>query len=568
MEWNQIQKGKNEFLLDNGMLHTLLHHYHSDKLIQNVMVQIKEQKIQILKEDTLGILFEKFLKEEEKKNSGQFYTPQEIVDYIFHFLNIKENSKILDPTCGCGVFLVTAFNLLRKINKEALNNIYGVDLNESAVKMTRINLWLRSGKDIKSLKTLEKNIKIGNFIVEDKNLDLRAFNWKTHFSDVLNEGGFDFIIGNPPYLTLKVGKDYKLNESIFSKIVNGSTNAASLVIAKSFELLKNNGIMAFVLPKSLVRVNSYSKLRDFILENSKILHIYDLGNCFKDVRGEQVIIFIQKTDNKNEIDQNRVLIKVYEDKNKSLFEQRAFLVSQKIFSKYNNFLMFEKQEYYDLVEKINKQGEQLSNLANIFRGIAISPKSPLISKLKLKNSKPIIRGKDISKFEYQVNYFLSTDKIKSNKFKLKHFNKKKIILQNIFSSEAGIIAAIDESKSLSFDTVTNIIIKDNTVDEKYLLGLLNSKLINFFLIYAIYNKSKLTMHTDKVYIGRLPIKKISREKQKEIITLVNKIEKTKERKPLLKELDKIVYKTYNLNQDEQNLIESSLTKIISVKSIW
>ncbi len=401
MESVLVQRRKDEFLLDNATLDTLPY---NDTIIQNVILKIKEQKIQALKEDTLGVLFERFIREEEKKDFGQFYTPQEIVDYIINFLNIRPNSKILDPTCGCGVFLVTAFNFLKQINKEALNNIYGVDLNESATKITRINLWLRNGKNLKSLRTLENNIKIGNSIVEDKNLDACAFNWKSQFSDVLNEGGFDFIIGNPPYVTLKVGEDYNLKESFFSKIANGSTNAASLVIAKSFELLKNNGVMAFVLPKTLVRVNSYSKLREFILYNSKILHIYDLGNYFKDVRGEQVIIFIQKTDNKNEIDQNKVLIRVYENKNKSLLEQREFLVPQKLFSKYNNFLMFEKQEYYNLIEKINNQGEQLSNLAYIFRGITISPKSSLISKSKVKNSKPIIKGKDISKFNYRINY--------------------------------------------------------------------------------------------------------------------------------------------------------------------
>jgi isocitrate lyase len=160
------------------------------------------------------------------------------------------------------------------------------------------------------------------------------------------------------------------------------------------------------------------------------------------------------------------------------------------------------------------------------------------------------------------------DKISNNNFKISQFDKDKIVLQNIFSSEAGIIATTDKSKSLNFDTVTNITIRNKSLDEKYLLGLLNSKLINFFLIYAIYNKSKLTMHTDKVYLGRLPIKKVSKETQKEIIGVVNKLEKTKEKKPLLNMLDKVVYKLYKLNKNEQNLIEESLAKIMSAKSMW
>lgn len=63
-----------------------------------------QDKIIKIKEDTLGALFEKLIRKQEKKDSGQFYTPQEIVNYMVNFLDIKSNSKILDPTCGCGVF--------------------------------------------------------------------------------------------------------------------------------------------------------------------------------------------------------------------------------------------------------------------------------------------------------------------------------------------------------------------------------------------------------------------------------------------------------------------------------
>jgi len=558
-----MEKGY-EFLLDNTTLNTLPY---KDTLIQNVITKIKEQKIQTLKEDTLGVLFEKFIREEERKDLGQFYTPQEIVDYIVNFLNPKSTSKILDPTCGCGVFLITAYNFLRQTNKEAINNLYGVDLNDSATKITRINLWLRNGRNDKSLEILEKNIKAGNSIVEDENLDYLAFNWKSQFSEILDNGGFDFIIGNPPYVTLKNGSDYDLRESVFSQIANGSTNAASLVIAKSYELLKNNGIMAFVLPKTLLRVNSYSKLRDFLLDNTKILHIYNLGNYFKDVRGEQIVIFIEKTNNREEINKNNVLIRFFE-KNRTLSKQKEFLVPQELFRKHNNFLMFENIRYYNLIENINAQGEKLENFANIFRGITISPHSNLITKSKTNNTKPIIKGKNISKFKYDTTYFIRKDKITDKSQKFSQFNKNKIILQNIFSSEAGIIAAIDKSGNINFDTVTNITLKDSRLNEKYLFGLLNSKLLNFFLIYAIYNKSRLTMHTDKVYLGKLPVKVIPKEKQKKVIALVSELEKAEEKKQLLKQIDEEVYKIYNINKTEQSLVEQSLKKIMSAKSIW
>src|SRR3989338_4747805 len=212
METVLIQTQQQDFHLSKDALKSIPY---QDRIINKVIHRIEQEQLTKIKEDTLGILFERLIKEEEKKDLGQFYTPQEIVNYMINFLEIRPESNILDPTCGCGVFLVTAYNYLKQINPNAIQNIYGVDLNNSATKIARINLWLRNGQNLNSLKILEKNIKIGN----------------------------------SPYVTLKNKIDYDVDESFFSEIANGSTNAASLVIVKSYELLKEGGIMAFVLPK-------------------------------------------------------------------------------------------------------------------------------------------------------------------------------------------------------------------------------------------------------------------------------------------------------------------------------
>ena len=557
-----VQPRQENFHLSRNTLESLPY---KDKIIKKVVNKIEQEQLTEIREDTLGVLFEKLIREQEKKDLGQFYTSQEIVNYMINFLNIKPDSKILDPTCGCGVFLVTAYNYLKQVNKNAMENIYGVDLNTSATKIARINLWLRNGQNVNSLKILERNIKVGNSIVENKLVDKKAFNWNKKFSEILDNGGFDFIIGNPPYISLKNKRDYDVKESVFSKIANGNTNAASLVIAKSFELLKEDGVMAFVLPKTLIRVNSYSKLREFLLENSKILHVYDLGDSFRGVRGEQIILFIQKTKDKGEINKNRVLVKVLENDN-SLESQKTFYVSQKVFRKYNTFLMFENKNYYDLIDKI--KGVNLENIAEIFRGITISPNSKLISNSKTKLTKPIIKGNDVSKFSYTNGYFVDTSRLNEGIAKTELLGKKKIILQNIFSSEAGIISCMDKKGHLNFDTITNIVLKDNSFKLEYIFGLLNSKLLNFYLKYAVYNKSKLTMHTDKAYIGKIPILKSDKKIENEIINLVQKLNKNKDKKIILRELDKKVYKLYKINKTEQNLIESALKKTMSEKSMW
>lgn len=548
----------------NVSLDTLQNLPYKDALISNVITKIKQKRIVKIEGDTLGRLFEDLIKEEEKKELGQFYTPQEIVDYMINFLDIKNDSKVLDPTCGCGVFLVTTYNHIKAKNKKALENIYGVDLNESATKIARINLWLRDKRDSKTLQILERNIKIGNSLVSDRTIDARYFDWNVEFNDILSDSGFDYILGNPPYVTLKDGKDFDGSDTLFSKVVNGNTNSASLILAKSFDLLKDEGIIAFVLPKTLLRVNSYSKLRDFILDNSKIIHIYDLGTSFDGVRGEQILLFLQKTKDKSSIEKNKILIKVYENKRSSLENQKEFYISQNLFKKNNTFLMFEDIKYYELIEKIADKGVPLSSISNIFRGLTIG-KSIQRNNKKGECSLPMIKGKNISKFHISINTFVDNSEL-INSAKRQNFKYHKIILQNIFSCESGIISAVDIDGILNSETVTNIVVSENLL--YYIQALINTKLMNFYLMYAIYNKSRLTMHTDSVYLGKLPVIIPSKNQLLKINALAQNTGKLSDKKIALREMDKLIYDIYSIDKKEQQLINDSLQKIMSKKSAW
>lgn len=521
---------------------------------------------QSLKEDTLGKLFERLIDEAERKNLGQFYTSQEIVDYMIEFLDIKHDSKILDPTCGCGVFLTTAYKYLRKVNKYPLKNIYGIDLNRTATELTRINLWLKNGMQSESLRILEKNIRIGNTIVDNEILDNKAFKWHKEFGEELQSGGFDFIIGNPPYVTVKIGIDFDAGNPLFSQIMNGPVNAASLIIMRAFQLLKNGGVMAFVLPKTLLRVNSYSKLREFILNNCQILHIVDLGSYFPDVRGEQILLFIKKTQDTKNIDKNSILIKILSDKNKTISQQKNFYIKQGLFRRYDNFLLFEDKKLYSLVNKIGKTGQPLYELAEIFRGLALNPSSDFIYHQPAEKLTPIIKGNNITKSGFKTKYFINPSKLNGG-MKLSKLKKQKIVLQNIFSAESGMISTFDQEGYITFDTVTNVVIKANRISYKYLLGLLNSKLMNFYLMFAIFNKSKLTMHTDAVYLGKLPVIVNDIDEQESIEKLVENFETSKD-KAVLKELDKQIFKMYGINDYEQQIVDGSLRSIMSPKSLW
>lgn len=523
--------------------------------LKNVLSKIDNKQFE---EDELGFLFEDLIDKIEKKNYGQFYTPKEIVEYMFDFLDIKPNSKILDPTCGCGIFLSTAYKHLKKINDKPLNNLYGVDINATAAELTKINLWLKDRKSNKGWGKLEENIKTGNSITESKNLDEKAFIWKSVFKDTLAGGGFDLIIGNPPYITLKKNKDYDPKEGNFSLVIAGTVNAASLIIARSFSLLKDGGIMSFVLPKTILRVSSYSKLRQFILSNFTILHIVDLGKYFEDVKGEQIILFLRKEHPKK----YKTSIKILTDKDKSIKDHRVFNIDSNLFRKYNNFLILDDKKLYPLIDKISIH-KPLELFSDIFRGLSISPTSSFIYRHKNQKSEPIIKGENISKLDYEINYFIEIEKLRNNE-KVKRLKGKKIILQNIFSRESGIISAIDTNGYLTFDTVTNIFLKNEIINPYYILGLLNSKLINFYLIFALFNKCKFTMHTDKNYIGKLPIKIPEPRLQENVGNIVNDIEKSRNYNNA--KLNEEVYNIYQIEKEEQEIINNNLLQVMSSKS--
>ena len=523
--------------------------------------------------EEIGSLFEKSLEQLERKNKGQYYTPKEIVDYMVSCLDIDDKSAFLDPACGCGSFLLAIMESLKsKSRNPSYKNIYGIDLNPSAVNITRMSLLIKGGFKKELIDLFEKNIKIGNSIVSNKNLDNLAFQWFKEFRNIFKEGGFDVVIGNPPYVTLKKLKDYDPNESLYPHLIKGPVNAATLMIGKALEVLKPGGTLAFVLPKTILRVESYSKLREYLLKRAKIIQIFDLGLKFKDVRGEQIILIVKK---ERPTDEHEVEIRMVKDKKKSLYDQPAHRIKQSLFSKFNNkILIFDDIKYYSLIEKINTQKIELCKLVNelIFRGLPMGGNSPYITKDEKKGYEKIIRGKSISKFKIKNVLNINKKALdKFNKKKLSLLKRKKIVLQNIFSSESGVIAAYDEQGLLSLDTVTNIVI-DSDVLARYLLCLLNSKLINFYIIYGLYNRSRLTMHADKTYIGSIPIvanpKREHLEKAVEYTDIAVNLKKEDKIKDILKKIDKLVYEIYELDSNEIDLVEKGMRTMLSPRSWW
>jgi type II restriction/modification system DNA methylase subunit YeeA len=142
------------------------------------------------------------------------------LDNLHKYREYISSLKILDPACGSGAFLNQALEYLieehrfidlyrRPLEGDTLgiydvrssileNNLYGVDINEESVELARLSLWLRTAERGRKLNDLSKNIKCGNSLIDDESIAGElAFNWQEKFPEIMANGGFDVVIGNP-----------------------------------------------------------------------------------------------------------------------------------------------------------------------------------------------------------------------------------------------------------------------------------------------------------------------------------------------------------------------------------
>ena len=668
-----------------------------DKVLKDIFKNLyypnSPYEFSVISSDILGQVYEHFLgstitlskkhrasvkqKKEILKQGGVFYTPPYIVKYIVKNTvgkliekktpNQISKMRILDPACGSGSFLIVAYQELlnyhlnyytnmkrppkntiyfdkvyseyrltiREKKRILKNNIFGVDVDFSAVEITKLSLLLKvledqNKDDLESqqklfpervLPDLSDNIKCGNSLINFENInnedltsdeirDINPFNWENEFETIINDGGFDVIIGNPPYVRYdNIKKNQREILSSSFDFAFDKFDLYILFIEKSIKLLKENGFHSFIVTDRFCNQKYGQNIREYLINNVNINKIIDFTEfkLFKGATVKNIVYFIKKEySEENEIE---------------IIKQDADLISDsKIGGEKHNILQskFKKcplkafrlnydSKMENLIKKIDKNSLKLNKICHCQYGFQTGKLNKFVFN---ENTNPEMRAKNpqaVKKFVKGVNierYYINfTDdyvlylpnELHRPAFK-ELFDNPKIIIKEIGES---IIATYDEDKYYGNEKTVEVLpwYRIQSLDEKvirkrkrnmdfdeinvsyskkynlkYILALLNSNLVNFYFkmlisdsvnVYPNNVKNLPICETNMENINRLA--KLADEMIALFSKLLNETNTPNDIRLIEgqikntdNQINKLVYKIYNLTDEEIKIIEDNV----------
>lgn len=214
------------------------------------------------------------------------------------YLATLRDITIVDPACGSGAFLVAAFDELARRYRDAVTglqlhgveidfdvfdeivtrNLYGVDLNPESVEITRLSLWLKTARRERRLQNLEATIRVGNSLIDDRSVSDRAFNWRAEFPEVFARGGFNIVVGNPPYVRMEFLKPIKPFLEDRFVVAADRADLYAYFFEQGARLLKPGGRLGYISSSTFFRTGSGENLRRFLTDGLSIETVVDFGD--------------------------------------------------------------------------------------------------------------------------------------------------------------------------------------------------------------------------------------------------------------------------------------------------
>lgn len=507
--------------------------FYTPKYITKYIVENTVGKLCEEKKTESQIVEEEYYTDKKRQLKTRKYLLAKLVEYRKWLLQIT----IVDPACGSGAFLNETLNFLinehqyideleaklanapiiYSYHHESIleHNLFGVDLNEESVEIAKLSLWLRTAERERRLNNLNNNIKCGNSLINDPEIaGTKAFNWETEFPQVFAKGGFDVVIGNPPYVPIEFisDKDKFYLEKEY-KSAFGRINLYPIFYEKGLKILCNDGYLGFITPYTILKNQYYIEARKYILANAKILEIVDFKGTivFQDAAVDSIILFVRKQ-----------MVQNYEFRhisNIKLFENQIYSINE-----YNIVDVFKNVDFSmqmsindKFIEKISVETIPIKEIVNFSQGIITGGNKNFLTDIRSVLTEKVVTGSDFNRYRLnKTNNLIIYDISKLHRPRKREIfeNAKKILLRQ---TGAYPICTIDTEKFYSLDTVHNGVLINVNFTIEYILCVLNSKLLRFLYESQINESGKVFAQVKIIYVDPLPIKNIPLESQKPFV---------------------------------------------------
>lgn len=494
--------------------------FYTPKYITKYIVDNTVGKLCLEKKEALQLLESDYTIDKKRQKK----TTQALTDKLNEYRHWLLQLTICDPACGSGAFLNQALDFLinehkyidelqAKLFGDALvlsdvegsileNNLFGVDINEESVEIAKLSLWLRTAQPNRKLNDLNSNIKCGNSLIDDVEVaGDKAFNWEKEFKQVFSNGGFDVIIGNPPYVSNKDMHRHGMQNQIaswnkkFFSSKSGNYDIFIPFIEQGLLKLKKDRKLSFIIPNKFLSAKYSKHLLQLINDKYVFDEVVDYSNInvFEDASVYPIIITVS---NKNDSDKKNNIVK------RIIVTESA----QEKFSLYRNW-DYINLKYIDSVNK-NEDGiiqkiESSSNVINAelsfepgINGFQFTNYSKCVTDGKINNESkrltvtgsidPHIFRNKITRYlkkDYIEPYItLNTEIISPGKWAL--FSRPKVMVAGMTKEiEAALDAKGEYAPAVSVYSICGKI--ENLYKVQIII---NSKLINWFFKYKFSDK--------------------------------------------------------------------------------
>jgi len=407
--------------------------------------------------------------------------------------------------------------------------------------------------------------------LEEVKKKLKPFHWGVEFSDVFERGGFDVVIGNPPWVeSRKFGELEKaLYEHIFT-VAKKQYDLFTLFIERSFYQLKKSGSLGFIVPDRFITNLDYWPFRKFLLEHYLINRLLHMGDgVFSEVRMPSAILIIRKD---GVLTKENHLVRYAISKDQSVSDLVYNEKPQADFLKPDLYLfsIFSDKGSESIVKKIDESSVPLGDLVFNGRGVEIGKTSSLITKEKTnETSVPFLVGEDIDKYKLKSDKYLVLGGKDVDYKDPSLYAGPKILIRK---TGKGIRAVLDKEGHYVIQVIYIFKKKDPRIEEAYIVGVLNSHLMNFYYFSVFGEKDRKTFpHLTQGKILKLPIKIASKAQQEKVGKLVGELTKLNssmsgkdehaksKMNSLKKEIDSIIYSIYGLSESDIESIEETFS---------